>query len=185
MINLKADPGKLRALLMKELQEETDRVERAFKGKVAGLEAAIDKCRETHARFSGTNLPNLLHDAVVAYTQDLHVAPELPAGFSIKLTTVQVPPGDYRAYFLMYPLDKDEAPLPNEVPVDARLSKSVNDLELSVRTHNCLQNLGIRTIGDLVNHTEADLFQWKNFGKRSLNEIKEILTELGLSLRAM
>ena len=62
------------------------------------------------------------------------------------------------------------------------LLRSVNELELSVRAANCLKNANIKTIADLVQKTEADMLRTKNFGKKSLNEIKEILNEMGLSL---
>ncbi len=62
------------------------------------------------------------------------------------------------------------------------LLRSVNELELSVRAANCLKNANIKTIADLVQKTEADMLRTKNFGKKSLNEIKEILAEMGLSL---
>jgi DNA-directed RNA polymerase subunit alpha len=62
------------------------------------------------------------------------------------------------------------------------LLRSVNELELSVRAANCLKNANIKTIADLVQKTETDMLRTKNFGKKSLNEIKEILTEMGLSL---
>jgi DNA-directed RNA polymerase subunit alpha len=63
-----------------------------------------------------------------------------------------------------------------------RLGKSVDELELSVRSYNCLKNANIRTIGELVQKTEADMLKTKNFGRKSLNEIKEILSGMGLSL---
>src|SRR5712692_8694425 len=66
--------------------------------------------------------------------------------------------------------------------INKNLLRSVNELELSVRAANCLKNANIRTIADLVQKTEADMLRTKNFGKKSLNEIKEILTEMGLSL---
>jgi DNA-directed RNA polymerase subunit alpha len=62
------------------------------------------------------------------------------------------------------------------------LLRSVNELELSVRAANCLKNANIKTIADLVQKTEADMLRTKNFGKKSLNEIKEILNEMGLGL---
>jgi DNA-directed RNA polymerase subunit alpha len=58
----------------------------------------------------------------------------------------------------------------------------VDELELSVRSANCLQNANIKTIGDLVQKTEAEMLKTKNFGRKSLKEIKEILSEMGLSL---
>ncbi|MCS6951484.1 MAG: DNA-directed RNA polymerase subunit alpha [Bryobacterales bacterium] len=61
------------------------------------------------------------------------------------------------------------------------LNRSVEELELSVRSYNCLKNANIQTIGDLVQKTEAEMLRTKNFGRKSLNEIKEILANLGLS----
>jgi DNA-directed RNA polymerase subunit alpha len=61
------------------------------------------------------------------------------------------------------------------------LSRSVEELELSVRSYNCLKNANIQTIGDLVQKTEAEMLRTKNFGRKSLNEIKEILSGLNLS----
>jgi DNA-directed RNA polymerase subunit alpha len=65
--------------------------------------------------------------------------------------------------------------------VAENLKRSVEELELSVRSYNCLKNADIKTIADLVQKTEADMLKTKNFGRKSLNEIKEILTEMGLS----
>ncbi len=62
------------------------------------------------------------------------------------------------------------------------LDKSVEELELSVRSYNCLKNANIRTIRELVQKTETDMLKTKNFGRKSLNEIKEILQTMGLSL---
>jgi DNA-directed RNA polymerase subunit alpha len=63
-----------------------------------------------------------------------------------------------------------------------KLGKSVDEMELSVRSYNCLKNANIRTIGELVQKTESEMLKTKNFGRKSLNEIKEILGEMGLSL---
>ena len=62
------------------------------------------------------------------------------------------------------------------------LNRSVEELELSVRSYNCLKNANIQTIGELVQKTEAEMLKTKNFGRKSLNEIKEILNSMGLSL---
>ncbi|HYT31301.1 MAG TPA: DNA-directed RNA polymerase subunit alpha [Thermoanaerobaculia bacterium] len=62
------------------------------------------------------------------------------------------------------------------------LNRSVDELELSVRSANCLKNAGIRTIRDLVQKSEKDMLETKNFGRKSLNEIKDILRPMGLSL---
>jgi DNA-directed RNA polymerase subunit alpha len=65
------------------------------------------------------------------------------------------------------------------------LSKSVDDLQLSVRARKCLQKLNIRTIGELIRRTDAELLGIKNFGVTSLNEIKKAISNLGLSLRSL
>ena len=67
-------------------------------------------------------------------------------------------------------------------PLNDNLDKSVEELELSVRSYNCLKNANIRTIRELVQKTEGEMLKTKNFGRKSLNEIKEILSGMGLSL---
>jgi DNA-directed RNA polymerase subunit alpha len=69
-----------------------------------------------------------------------------------------------------------------EVPHNENLYRPVDDLELSVRSANCLQNADIKYIGELVQRTEQEMLKTKNFGRKSLNEIKEFLQEMGLSL---
>ena len=66
--------------------------------------------------------------------------------------------------------------------LNENLDKSVEELELSVRSYNCLKNANIRTIRELVQRTEAEMLKTKNFGRKSLNEIKDILVGMGLSL---
>ena len=73
--------------------------------------------------------------------------------------------------------EEGRVPLKNE-----NLNRSVEELELSVRSYNCLKNANIQTIGELVQKTEAEMLKTKNFGRKSLNEIKEILAQMGLSL---
>jgi len=71
----------------------------------------------------------------------------------------------------------------NDEPIfNSNLLKSVEELELSVRSYNCLKNANIKTIADLVQKTEQEMLRTKNFGRKSLNEIKEILTVMGLRL---
>ncbi|MBE7543536.1 MAG: DNA-directed RNA polymerase subunit alpha [Bryobacteraceae bacterium] len=65
-------------------------------------------------------------------------------------------------------------------PANEVMNRSVEELELSVRSYNCLKNANIQSIGDLVQRTEAEMLRTKNFGRKSLNEIKEILAGLGL-----
>jgi DNA-directed RNA polymerase subunit alpha len=64
--------------------------------------------------------------------------------------------------------------------LNENLLKGIDELELSVRAHNCLKNANIKTIGDLVQRTEHEMLRTKNFGRKSLNEIKEILVSMGL-----
>jgi DNA-directed RNA polymerase subunit alpha len=78
---------------------------------------------------------------------------------------------------------EQEPPVETEkVELNENLFRSVDELELSVRAYNCLKTANIRTIADLVQKSEAELLKTKNFGKKSLNEIKAILGEMGLSL---
>jgi DNA-directed RNA polymerase subunit alpha len=62
------------------------------------------------------------------------------------------------------------------------LNMSVNEIELSVRAANCLNNANITTVGQLAMKSEAEMLKYRNFGKKSLNEIKDKLTALGLAL---
>ncbi len=91
---------------------------------------------------------------------------------------------DHMAIFINF----EELPEAAEEPADRGISqmnevlnRSVEELELSVRSYNCLKNANIQTIGDLVQRTEAEMLRTKNFGRKSLNEIKEILANLGLT----
>src|SRR3989442_4729930 len=68
------------------------------------------------------------------------------------------------------------------LPRNDQLDRSVDELELSVRSYNCLKNANIKTIGELVQKNEPEMLKTRNFGRKSLNEIKEILTNMGLSL---
>ena len=86
-------------------------------------------------------------------------------------------------------IDEPVAEQPEETPLDQpvavpneHLSKSVEELELSVRSYNCLKNANIRTIRELVQKSEPEMLRTKNFGRKSLNEIKEILIGMGLNL---
>jgi len=77
-------------------------------------------------------------------------------------------------------VSKEEAK--DELPFSRHLLRKVEELELSVRSANCLKNDNIVYIGDLVQKTEADMLRTPNFGRKSLNEIKEVLTNMGLHL---
>jgi DNA-directed RNA polymerase subunit alpha len=69
-----------------------------------------------------------------------------------------------------------------EISLDNSLMRNVDELELSVRSYNCLKNADIKTLGELVSKTEPEMLKTKNFGRKSLNEIKEILGRMGLHL---
>jgi DNA-directed RNA polymerase subunit alpha len=95
---------------------------------------------------------------------------------------------DHLSIFINLDEDEDAQETPVEISEQDRaawaekLSRSVDELELSVRSYNCLKNANIRTIGELVQKTESEMLKTKNFGRKSLNEIKDILQSMGLSL---
>jgi DNA-directed RNA polymerase subunit alpha len=75
--------------------------------------------------------------------------------------------------------------MPQDIVHDPRLEhldRSVEELELSVRSYNCLKNANIQTIRELVQKSENEMLKTKNFGRKSLNEIKDILVKMGLGL---
>ena len=107
------------------------------------------------------------------------VSPADAVAFAAKIIKEQL------AIFINF--DETEEPTAIEAPkseekLNENLFRSVDELELSVRSANCLQNANIKTIGDLVQKSEAEMLKTKNFGRKSLKEIKEILAEMGLSL---
>ncbi len=108
------------------------------------------------------------------------VTPEHAIGLAAKLIK------DHMAIFINFEEDVQEQPEPvvqkTLAPANEHLDKSVDELELSVRSYNCLKNSDIKTIRDLVQKSEAEMLKTKNFGRKSLNEIKDILTTMGLSL---
>ncbi len=107
------------------------------------------------------------------------VAPQDAIGYAAKLLK------DHMAIFINFEeqLETEEAAAESAAErLNENLNRSVEELDLSVRSYNCLKNAQIQTIGDLVTRTEADMLKTKNFGRKSLNEIKEILAQMGLSL---
>ncbi len=107
------------------------------------------------------------------------VSPEDAVGIAAKIMKEQV------SIFINFSEEVEpELPEPEvkEEKINENLLRSVDELELSVRSANCLQNANIRFIGDLVQKTESEMLKTKNFGRKSLKEIKEILSEMGLSL---
>jgi DNA-directed RNA polymerase subunit alpha len=109
---------------------------------------------------------------------DGSVSPEDSIGMAAKLIK------DHMTIFINFEEDTEETPYANmerpPLPRNDQLDRSVDELELSVRSYNCLKNANIRTIRDLVQRTEREMLATKNFGKKSLNEIREILHGMGL-----
>jgi len=110
---------------------------------------------------------------------DGSISPEDAVGFAAKIIKDQL------SIFINFEEDVEPeiviAPEP-EQPFNENLLRSVDELELSVRSANCLANANIKYIGDLVQKTESEMLKTKNFGRKSLKEIKEILSEMSLSL---
>jgi DNA-directed RNA polymerase subunit alpha len=111
------------------------------------------------------------------------VSPRDAVGLAAKLMK------DHLQIFINIEEEEEEGESPAVAPSDEeksvlwdKLGKSVDEMELSVRSYNCLKNANIRTIGELVQKSEAEMLKTKNFGRKSLNEIKEILSGMGLSL---
>jgi DNA-directed RNA polymerase subunit alpha len=93
---------------------------------------------------------------------------------------------DQLSVFINFQEIDDELQSTETIQMDARLNenlyKSVDELELSVRAANCLENAAIRYIGELVIRSESEMLKTKNFGRKTLNEIKDLLSEMGLHL---
>jgi DNA-directed RNA polymerase subunit alpha len=107
------------------------------------------------------------------------VSPQDSIGYAAKLLK------DHMAIFINFEELPESTEEPSERTMDKmgeQLNRSVEELELSVRSYNCLKNANIQTIAELVQKTEAEMLRTKNFGRKSLNEIKEILGTIGLSL---
>jgi DNA-directed RNA polymerase subunit alpha len=107
------------------------------------------------------------------------VSPQDAIGYAAKLLK------DHMSIFINFEETSESVEEPAERVLDKvseTLNRSVEELELSVRSYNCLKNANIQTIGELVQRTEAEMLRTKNFGRKSLNEIKEILSSMGLSL---
>jgi DNA-directed RNA polymerase subunit alpha len=106
------------------------------------------------------------------------IAPVDAVAFAAKILKEQL------AIFINFdePVEMIQPMAEEPAPLNPNLFKSVDELELSVRSGNCLQNANIRLIGELVQRTEAEMLKTKNFGRKSLNEIKEVLAGMGLKL---
>ena len=108
------------------------------------------------------------------------VKPENAVGLAAKLIK------DHMQIFISFEEEPELAEADSEeaarMTFNENLDRSVDELELSVRSYNCLKNADIRTIRELVQKSEPDMLKTKNFGRKSLNEIKEILSSMGLHL---
>ena len=107
------------------------------------------------------------------------VSPQDSVGYAAKLLK------DHMSIFINFEEVPEQSEEVTERGLDKMnevLNRSVEELELSVRSYNCLKNANIQSIGELVQKTEAEMLRTKNFGRKSLNEIKEILANMGLSL---
>ncbi len=107
------------------------------------------------------------------------ISPQDSIGHAAKLLK------DHMTIFINFEEVTEAAEEPAERSLDRvsdQLNRSVEELELSVRSYNCLKNAGIQTIGELVQKSESEMLRTKNFGRKSLNEIKEILQTMGLQL---
>jgi len=110
---------------------------------------------------------------------DGSVLPEDAVAYAAKILKEQMSP---LINFEEEPEPVDEEEEAEEDKLNENLFRPVSELELSVRSANCLKNANITLIGELVQKTENEMLKTKNFGRKSLNEIKEILSEMGLSL---
>ena len=110
---------------------------------------------------------------------DGSVKPDDALAFAAKIVKEQM---QVFINFEELPEPAEEAAAEEQPKLNENLYRRVDELELSVRSANCLQNADIKYIGELCQHTEAEMLKTKNFGRKSLNEIKEILTSMGLSL---
>jgi len=108
------------------------------------------------------------------------VKPDNAVGLAAKLIK------DHMQIFISFEEEPELAEADSEeaarITFNENLDRSVDELELSVRSYNCLKNADIRTIRELVQKSEPDMLKTKNFGRKSLNEIKEILSSMGLHL---
>jgi DNA-directed RNA polymerase subunit alpha len=74
-------------------------------------------------------------------------------------------------------------PEPGEEEASGILAQPIEEMELTVRSYNCLKREGVQSVGDLVQRTEEDLLEIRNFGQKSIDEVKAKLQEMGLELR--
>src|ERR1041384_4729378 len=135
---------------------------------ISGQKPVITKAKKSIAAFKLT---------LEVWTNG-SVKPENAIGLASKLIK------DHMQIFISFEEEPELAEADSEeaarITFNENLDRSVDELELSVRSYNCLKNADIRTIRELVQKSEPDMLRTKNFGRKSLNEIKEILQSMGL-----
>ena len=131
----------------------------------------------THARVGQVTDYDRL---ILEIWTDGSILPEDAIAYSAKILKEQL------NVFINFEEEEEEEEEHKEIEekekINENLHRSVDELELSVRSANCLKNAGITLIGELVQKSEAEMLKTKNFGRKSLSEIKEILAEMGLGL---
>jgi DNA-directed RNA polymerase alpha subunit len=183
-VDLKRDFKKDQIELLKQIALARQACALELLGRQQLFERYTDDCIRATQQLAGQTAEDLLQKAAAAFTQQAFVSEKQDIEFRLSLTGKQLPTGAYRLFFFAVPL-----PTPPRiakaagVATSVNLNSSVDDLELSIRSANCLQAASIRTVRQLAAKTESQLMAIKNFGKKSLVEIKTVLAELGLHLK--
>jgi len=112
---------------------------------------------------------------IIKIETDNSIAPDVALGLAARILQDQL-----QSFINFEEEQIEEEVKEEELPFDKNLLRKVEELELSVRSQNCLKNEGIRYIGDLVTNSEGDMLRTPNFGRKSLHEIKEVLASMGL-----
>jgi DNA-directed RNA polymerase subunit alpha len=171
----------------KALEANPDHMEAAFRAAlIADQYGDDDWATELYARC--TERPEAPVHALLNLAVLEEERGELPAAEACLLNVLDVFPTHHRAGFFLksvessYSMVYDEHTQKEREKRDALLDQPISDFELSVRSRNCLRQMNLRTLGDLLRTTEPELLSYKNFGETSLNEIKALLTTKGLRL---
>ena len=150
---------------------------------------AVNPAAREHCAITQAEVRAIIENRHVAFAQQSGNRAERTAEAAIEKHRIFAPQKSRDAMFELAMARKDlrlmleaAGDQPRTGVSNENLDKSVEELELSVRSYNCLKNANIRTIRELVQKTEAEMLKTKNFGRKSLNEIKEILHTMGLSL---
>lgn len=148
---------------------------------VISIDAIFSPVRKTNFKVEDVLLAAKSYDRLILEVwTDGSIVPEDAIAQAAKILK------DHWSIFIKFE-DKEEEEEKEQVDenlakLQENMDRSVTELELSVRSYNCLKNASIETIRDLVQKTESEMLKTKNFGRKSLNEIKDIMTKMGLSL---